>query len=90
VNVTVQGSISESYPFEVQLMFGEAQCVASRRDWKTDTSRPVCREVFDRDLNPFYHIEAGYRTFELSAEDTPDVPRRQAVNPSARASRNTE
>ena len=55
----------------VQLVFLDVQCIASRSDWRTDTSRSVFRDVTDDTaFNQKFHIEQGYRVFELVSEDT--------------------
>ena len=67
-DLIVWGSLSESYPFDVRIVFCGLQCVLARRDWKTDTSQTVFRELTDREFNLKYSIEIGQRTFELLAE----------------------
>ncbi len=67
----VEGSLSESYPCEIRIVFRNVNCVSSRRSWKTDTSRAVFSEVVDPEFNRAFHVEVGYKTFELAAEDVP-------------------
>ena len=70
-DVTIAGSISESNPFDIQIVFVNVQCIAARRDWRTDTSDRVLKEVpDDAEFNRSFHVEQGFRVFELVSEDT--------------------
>ncbi|MES2569994.1 MAG: hypothetical protein V4710_08055 [Verrucomicrobiota bacterium] len=74
-NVVIEGSLLESYPFEIRLVLHDVQCVCARRDWHTDTSRQVLCEVVDPRFNQAYRIETGFRIFELTAEDVSSTMR---------------
>lgn len=71
-DTTVSGSLSESYPSDIRLTFFNVLCIVARRDWRTDTSARIIKEVFgDSEFNRSFHVEQGYRVFELVAEDSP-------------------
>jgi hypothetical protein len=70
-NLVIQGSLSETYPCQVRLIFEDVQCINARRSWRTNTAEQVFREIVDVNFNQVYGIEIGYRTFEFIAEDLP-------------------
>ena len=70
--LTIQGSISPSYPFDIRIFFDEVFHIQCNSYWKTDTSKDVISVAVDeeaRTLNVKYGVEVGNVVFKLSAED---------------------
>ena len=68
----LQGSLSTSYPFDIQITFEDVFFIQCSTSWKTDTSKDVLVLINGDeavDLNLKYQVETGYSIFRIFPED---------------------